>query len=355
LRLLLEGERDIGVAVVRSGPALNVPDTMQDPRYVSTMGKQVRSELCVPMKVSERIVGVLNVSSTEPHRFTFADQQLLQTLADQAAVARENTRLYKDLQDQMRTLQNTQAQLIHSEKTAALGRLTASIAHEINNPLQSVLGCLTLAEEELAEGQRWEEIEHYLGMARGEIERIAAIVSRMRDFYRPVREERQPTDLHAILESVLALSGKELQHANVSIVREWASELPVIPANPDHLKQVFLNLVLNAKDAMPQGGMLGVRTALDRMPTGDGQSQLPAVRMEFSDTGVGMSPETQSRLFEPFFTTKEQGMGLGLSISYGISEAHHGQISAKSQEGEGTTFTILLPDTGAPSAGLEQS
>jgi two-component system NtrC family sensor kinase len=355
LRLPLDGERGIGATVVRHQAALNVLDTMQDPGYLSTMGEQARSELCVPMKVGERIVGVLSVGSIEPHRFTSADQQLLQTLADQAAVALENTRLYKDLQDQMRTLQNTQEQLIHSEKTAALGRLTGSIAHEISNPLQSVLGCLTLAEEELADSQRREEIEHYLGMAGEEIERIAAIVSRMRDFYRPAREERQPTDLHAILESVLALTRKELQHANVSIVREWTGELPMIPANPDHLKQVFLNLVLNAKDAMPQGGTLQVRTALDRMPTGDGQSPLPAVRMEFRDTGVGMSPETQARLFEPFFTTKDQGMGLGLSISYGLIEAHHGQISVKSQEGEGTTFTILLPDTGAPSVALAQS
>ena len=225
--------------------------------------------------------------------------------------------------------------MIHSEKTAAVGRLTASIAHEINNPLQSVQGCLTLAEEEMADGQSWTEIEHYLEIAGNEIERIAAIVGRMRDFYRPVREERQPTDVHAVLDSVLALSNKELQHANVSIVREWASELPMIQANPDHLKQVFLNLVLNAKDAMPQGGTLHVRTALDRMPTSDGQSPLPAVRMEFSDTGVGMSPETQARLFEPFFTTKEQGMGLGLSISYGIVESHRGQISVKSQQGRG--------------------
>ena len=205
----------------------------------------------------------------------------------------------------------------------------------------------------MADGQSWAEIERYLEIAGTEIDRIAAIVSRMRDFYRPVREERQPTDLHAILDSVLALSKKELQHANVSIVREWASTLPLIQANPDHLKQVFLNLVLNAKDAMPQGGTLQVCTASDQMPTNGGQSLLPAVRMEFTDTGVGMSPETQARLFEPFFTTKEQGMGLGLSISNGIIASHRGQVLVKSRPGEGTTFTILLPAPCAASGGLE--
>ena len=354
LRLPLNGDLGIGVAVVRRGLALNVPDTAKELRHVSVEDEQIRSELCVPMKIGDRIIGVLSVANTEPNCYAPVDQQLLQSLADQAAVALENTRLYHDLEHQMQVLKDIQAQLIHSEKTAAVGRLTASIAHEINNPLQSVQGCLALAVEEMEDGQNWAEIGHYLEIAGNEIERIAAIVGRMRDYYRPVRQARQPTDVQAVLDSVLALSRKELQHANVSIAREWASPRPSIPANPDHLKQVFLNLVLNAKDAMPEGGTLRVRTALDQMPVTTGQPPTPAVRIEFSDTGVGMSPETQGRLFEPFFTTKEQGMGLGLSISYGIVESHFGQISVKSQLGEGTTFTILLPSIDAPADGVEQ-
>jgi two-component system NtrC family sensor kinase len=353
VRLPLDGEMGVGVAVVRSGQALNVPDTAREPRWVPAPGAQMRSELCVPIRVGARVIGVLDANAPEPNHFTSSDQRLLQTLADQAGVALENSRLYRELQDQMRELQNTQAQLIHSEKTAALGRLTASVAHEINNPLQSVQGCLTLAKEEMEDSQSCAEIGPYLEIAGSEIERIASIVGRMRDFYRPVSEERQPTDLHAVLESVLALSRKEMQHANVSIVREWASALPPISANPDHLKQVFLNLVLNAKDAMPKGGTLHMRTRPDRMPVGDGEPPLPAVRLEFRDTGVGMSPETLSRLFEPFFTTKSQGMGLGLSISYGIIESHQGVISVESEEGKGTTFSILLPDTGSPAGGLK--
>jgi two-component system NtrC family sensor kinase len=307
----------------------------------------------VPIQVGDRIIGVLDANGAEPYLFTPSDEQLLQTLADQAAVALENTRLYTDLQDQMLALQSAQAQLIHSEKTAALGRLVASIAHEINNPLQSVQGCLTLAEEELADTQNPQEMEQYLEMASAEIERIAAIVRRTRDLTRPVREEWQPTDLHDVLDSVLALSGKQLQHGSVAINRDLASDLPVIQANPDHLKQVFLNLVLNAKDAMPGGGTLLVRTAADRIPSIDGQPPLPAVRIEFSDSGVGMSPETQSRLFEPFYTTKEQGMGLGLSISHGIIKSHRGQIRVNSQVGKGTTFTILLPSKRVPTAELD--
>jgi two-component system NtrC family sensor kinase len=172
-----------------------------------------------------------------------------------------------------------------------------------------------------------------------------------------MREGRVPTDVHFVLLSVLELANKQLQHSGVTVERQWAADLPLIQANPDHLKQVFLNLVLNAIDAMPQGGMLRISTAVDWIHgdnSGSGSATLglpiQAVRIEFNDTGAGMSPEVQSRLFEPFFTSKEHGSGLGLSISYGIIEAHNGQIRVQSQEGVGTTFTILLPVGSTPPA-----
>ena len=184
---------------------------------------------------------------------------------------------------------------------------------------------------------------HYLGTANSEIERLAGIVRRLRDFYRPTHQEMRPTDVQAVLDSVLSLSGKQLQHGKISIEPEWGSNLPLVQANPDHLKQVFLNLVLNAMDAMSEhGGTLRVRTARDCMLPRDGPPQ-PAVRVEIGDTGVGLPPEVASHLFEPFVTTKADGTGLGLSISYQIVEEHGGQITASSQAGVGTTFTILLP------------
>jgi signal transduction histidine kinase len=149
--------------------------------------------------------------------------------------------------------------------------------------------------------------------------------------------------LLAVLDSVLDLSGKELQHRQITVERLDSGELPLVQANPDHLKQVFLNLVLNAMDAMPAGGMLRVRTSLDQIHLGGGEKPQEAVCVEISDTGHGMPPEIQARLFEPFFTTKEDGAGLGLSVSYNIVEAHQGQISVTSGEGAGTTFSILLP------------
>ena len=165
----------------------------------------------------------------------------------------------------------------------------------------------------------------------------------MRDFYRPAREELRLTNLHDVLENVLELVNKQLQHSKIVAVREWALDLAPIQTNPDHLKQVFLNLVLNAIDAMPSGGTLFVRTAPDQLPVPNRAEPLAAVRIDFCDTGVGMSPEVLSRIFEPFFTAKQQGTGLGLAITYGLIRSLQGQITATSQEGRGSTLTILLP------------
>jgi len=220
--------------------------------------------------------------------------------------------------------------------------LVASIAHEINNPLQAVQGCLTLAEEELEDDRRPEKLGRYMSIAGGEIDRISAIVRRMRDFYRPAREKMEPTNLHAVLGSVLELVNKQLQHSDVTVEREWAEGLPKVQANDDQLKQVFLNLVLNAIDAMPEGGTLHVSTALGQIQADSGKQPRAAARIEFTDTGAGIPAEVLPHLFEPFYTTKEHGSGLGLSVSYGIIEAHGGQIMVKSQAGVGTTFTILL-------------
>lgn len=322
-----------------------VSDTEQEPFFAPTVGRSntIRCVIAIPLISRGEVIGLLSVDSRTPDRYSDQDAAVAFRFAQQVAVAIENARLYENLQGQMRALKETQAQLIHSEKMAALGRLVASIAHEINNPLQSVQTCLTLTKEEIDGNQRRDKVDRYLGIVEGQIDHISNIVRRMRDFYRPARHEWHPTDLHSVLESVLELTAKQLQHSYITIERRWASNLPPIQANADHLKQVFLNLVLNAIDAMPQGGVLHIRTAPAQIQGSVEQPPRPAIRLEFSDTGEGMSPETLDHLFEPFFTTKRRGSGLGLSISHGIIEAHQGQISVASQLGLGTTFTILLP------------
>jgi signal transduction histidine kinase len=343
---LAPGEGIVGW-VASHGQSQIVADTRADVRHFrqveEAIGIDLRSLLSIPLHSKQSVIGVLQVADAQVGRFTSQDLELLEPLAASAVIAIENARLYQDLHDQMHKLQMAQAQLVHSERISALGRLSASIAHEINNPLQSVQACLTLIREELEDGQRPEKLDRYLGTVESEIERVATIVQRMRNFYRPARQGMQLTDLHAVLESVLELTAKQLQHSNISVERAWADSLPSLQANPDHLKQVFLNLVLNAVDAMPRGGRLRISTALDVMAAGGGRPPRPAVRLEFGDTGEGMSAETLSHLFEPFFTTKEGGSGLGLSVSLGVIQAHAGQMTVTSQVGQGTTFTILLP------------
>lgn len=302
--------------------------------------------LLVPIWGENALLAVLVLGGRRSDRpFTDEDWVLAQVAARHAGQAMQNAQLYDEVRRLLHEQEQTRAQLIKIEKLSALGRLAATMAHEINNPLQAVQNSLTLIEEEMDGSQRRDKVDRYLEVAGGEVERISAIVRRMRDYYRPTHERLQPTDLLAVLDSVLDLSGRELQHCHVTVERLGCSDLPKVQANPDHLKQVFLNLVLNAVDSMPTGGTLRVFTSQDQIQPEGAPRPQPAVRVEISDTGHGMPPETLARLFEPFFTTKEQGAGLGLSISYSIIEAHNGQITVASEVGSGTTFCILLPVT----------
>ena len=300
------------------------------------------SAMAAPLLRPDRLIGAIVVIKAELKAYTTQDLRLLESVSSTLAIALENAHLYENLKALLDAHQKTQAQLIQAEKISALGRLAALIAHEINNPLQAVQGCLALFNEEMAGRKRQEKLDRYLQIVGSEIDRVADIVGRMRDFYRPARQQTQPTDLHQVLESVLELTDKQLAHSNVEVECTWDVDLPVIQSNPDHLKQVFLNLVLNAIDALPDGGRLHVSTSLTTLQK-PGQPKQPAVNIVFQDNGKGMSPEVQAKLFEPFFTTKEQGSGLGLYISYAIIASFGGQMSVTSYEGVGTTFTIVLP------------
>jgi two-component system, NtrC family, sensor kinase len=342
---LQPGEGILGWALNRR-QALLIEDAQTDPRNTERLDRRLniepRAMIVAPLLTRERAIGVIGISSDEPGAYTRDELRTLQTLAATLSVALENALLYDELKELLRQKEETQSQLIHAEKISALGRLVASIAHEINNPLQAVQGCLTLAEEELESERRPDKLMRYMQIADGEVERISAIVSRTRDFYRPSREGAQSIDVHNILESVIELANKQLQHSDIQVEREWIEEIPAIRANADQIRQVFLNMVINAIDAMPEGGVLNIETSVEEKSLNN-EAPETTVCIRFSDTGVGIAAENLPRLFEPFYTTKEYGSGLGLSISYGIIQNHRGRIQVESQVGLGTTFTIWLP------------
>jgi two-component system NtrC family sensor kinase len=226
-----------------------------------------------------------------------------------------------------------QEALISAEKLSIAGQLGASLAHEINNPLQAVIGCLGLAEEGLAAGG---EVGRYLGVAREELRRAARIVSQMRDLHRHSHlEDAAPTDVNALIERVLVLAEKDFGTHGVEVVWEKGDALAPVMLVSDRIQQVFLNVVLNAKEAMPDGGHLRITTQRSIEPDG--------IEIVFADTGTGIAAEDLDQVFEPFFSTKAEGLGLGLYVTRRIIEEHGGEIRAESQPGKGTTFTIWFP------------
>ncbi|MBM7842844.1 ATP-binding protein [Herpetosiphon giganteus] len=223
-----------------------------------------------------------------------------------------------------------EAALLQGARLAAVGQLSASIAHEINNPLYAARNALLLLEEDLPDDLRESPI---MQLARDQLTRIAGIIERMRDFYRPMRGEMAPTDINEIIEETLALAGLHARHNNTVITFTPDPQLPAVVCNADQLRQVFLNLVLNALEAMTTGGTLTVTT----------EAATSFATIEICDTGTGIPDDIRAHLFEPFFTNKPNGTGLGLPISAHIVTQHGGQIEVDSTVGVGSTFRVVLP------------
>ncbi len=236
--------------------------------------------------------------------------------------------------------------LVQTEKLAALGRLTASLAHEINNPLQALRsGLRLLSRPQLDEVKR----QNYVATLVKEVERLISITTQTLDFARPNRVGQRPADLNRLLQETITLVNKQLQHHHIEIIFNLAADLPPVEVVSDQLKQVFLNLILNSIDAMPEGGQLTLATSCCVTGAEVGLPSHASIKDDrfagifFEDTGGGMEAEVIGKIFEPFFSTKEAGTGLGLSVSYSIVEAHGGRIQVRSTPGQGSCFTIYLP------------
>ncbi|MEN6409840.1 MAG: GAF domain-containing protein [Anaerolineaceae bacterium] len=294
----------------------------------------VRSYAAAPLVVDQKSIGFLNVDSEFSDCFNEETTHILQTFAAHAAIAIQNARLYSDLESALQQEKAMRAQLLQADKLSAMGRMASSIAHEVNNPLQAIQGCLERARAVNITPDRRNQ---YLKLAEEELERLSHILQRVLDFQRPGMGTPERQDVHPIIENVLALSGKRLQSARIQIIREWMSNPPLVRVASNQLKQVFLNLLLNAADAMSDGGTLIIRTELQTEP---GNIWLKII---FKDNGPGIRPQDMDKIFEPFYSTKDRGTGLGLWVSHSIILAHQGKLTVESQLGKGSVFTIWLP------------
>lgn len=307
-----------------------------------------RAAAGVPLVLKNQVIGTLVVMDDDENRiFSDGDMQTLELLAQNIAIAIHNAQLYSELEERIEALKITESRLIQSEKIATAGRLTASIAHEINNPLQALQNCLYLTDRSgisSAEGKK------YLSMARTELERLIATVQRMMDYYRPGARDRVLTNVNELVQRVLALMKPQLDEQNILVHADLVEELPQVMVVSSQIQQVLLNLVINAMEAMPGGGTLSIRTSVMATPSRRGRSRVaPAViEIEVRDTGLGVSIEQRARLFEPFASTKDTGTGLGLAVSYGIIEAHGGTLALVDDGSPGACFLITLPGGNQP-------
>lgn len=258
-------------------------------------------------------------------------------MTDELSLARDDLTqwgrtLERRVEERTRELRETQDQLVVSEKLASLGKMAAGVAHEINNPLTSILLNTHLLLEH--PGRSAEECET-LELIADETSRCASIVRGLLDFARMTPSESAPTDINDIIERTLLLLEKQATVRNIRIEKTYDRTLPPIAVDKNKIQQVFSNLAINACEAMPQGGTLTVASRLSR----DGTQ----VEVAFRDTGVGIAKENIPRLFDPFFTTKSFGTGLGLAVSYGIIRQRGGTILVHSDVGKGSVFTVRIP------------
>ena len=240
----------------------------------------------------------------------------------------------------MAELKQTQAQLVQSTKLAAIGELAANIAHEINNPLTTVLGFASFIAERLSPDDPTRE---ELGLIQEEASRARDIVRDLLQFSRQRDFMPEPSDVNMVLEQVVAMVRRQGALNGITATEAYGPDLPMVEMDVPRIKQVFLNIINNAVYAMKNGGSLTLRSTVEGT----------TVRIAFEDTGPGIPAEVLGRIFDPFFTTKPEvsGTGLGLSVSLGIVQSHGGTIDVRSELGAGTTFTVTLPIThDAPAA-----
>jgi signal transduction histidine kinase/ActR/RegA family two-component response regulator/HAMP domain-containing protein len=344
---------DTGLQACLNGETLVFEDTANEGTPLSTKLHRIhlRSALAVPLIVEKQLFGILLTARREPKSFSSGECEFLRMLSEQVALAAHQARLHTQLQQAYNELKETQQAVMQEERLRALGQMASGIAHDINNAL-----CPIVVYSDLL-------LQSRTGMEAGAVrqlqniktagEDIAHIVSRMREFYRKREDQDSLTEvsLNKMAIQVVDLTRprwRDIPQARgitIQMQTDLDGKVPEIPGNESEIREAITNLILNAVDAMPDGGTLTLRTrVLGFDPKNREESNRTHVSLEVCDTGMGMSEETRKRCLEPFFSTKgKHGTGLGLAMVYGIVERHEGRIEIDSTLGRGTTIRIVFP------------
>ncbi|MDD2921306.1 MAG: GAF domain-containing protein [Anaerolineales bacterium] len=337
--------------VAQTGESVLVNDARQDKLYKPIKGWEARSEICVALKDGENILGIIDVESREANAFAHNDLIAMESLAGILSSVTSSANQYQKLQEtisqlraaeielnaRMEAQRSAENRLIQAAKLAAVGEMAAGIAHELNNPLTTVIGFSELIFDDLEQDSpHREELEMVLRESR----RASGVVRRLLDFSRQGEHTRARADLNEVVDDVIALTSHLIKTNGVNLSLELADTLPWVSIDTNQMKQVLLNLIHNALQAMPGGGDLLVSTRLAK--SDDARDWIV---ISVKDSGAGIKPEDQARVFEPFFTTKGNsgGTGLGLSVTYGIVTDHGGTIEISSEPNKGSIFSVWLP------------
>ena len=290
------------------------------------------AEVFLPLIFMDRLIGFINLGpKAEKQIYYPEDLNLLYPLANQVAIAIENSNLYD-------SLKKSQTIIRRADRLSSLGTLVASLAHEIRNPLVSIKTFTQLLPERIED----EEFRNYfLKVASGEIDRLTNLINELLGFARPNEPRLEGEDIHAIIDKMEVLIATEARKKNVTLHKNYAPDLPQVRIDAEQIKQVLLNLLLNAIQAIRGEGEIWVETRAVQVPLDERIE--PFIQVEIRDTGVGIPQENLERIFDPFFSTRPEGSGLGLAISHQIIHDHRGFISVESEVGKGTSFKIHLP------------
>ena len=336
-RIPLDQKHSLLIKAVEEQRSLNVRDAAHDPEVNPEILRWFGSKAfaAVPLVARGKSIGLIAVDNQFTERpITGEDIGFLNLLANQAALAIENSRLYANLQEINTQLLNTQDRLIQSEKLAALGEVVASIAHEIKNPLVSIGGFARRLERNLRDNSTEKK---YMRIVLKEVNRLENVLNQTLVYSKDIPLPSSPQDINRIIEDCLFILEGELKDRRIAVSKDLEPHLPMLPSDPQQMKQIFLNLFVNAMQAMGSDGRLSVKTLVDRGKDGS------ALQIEVADSGGGIPQESLENIFNPFFTTKQDGTGLGLAITHKIITRYGGKIDVINSPGSGATFVIRFP------------